>query len=115
MTRYFLSFNGRLNRKELITRLSLLIFSSGTPIIIITELLAPIKNEVFSGILFILLVVTLAVVFIGSLSIQARRWHDTDRSGWHVLLNFTPGVSALCFLFLIFCPGTPGQNQYNKP
>jgi uncharacterized membrane protein YhaH (DUF805 family) len=47
-------------------------------------------------------------VLLPSLGVLVRRLHDTDRTGWWVLLGWVP------FLLLVFCclDGTPGPNKY---
>ena len=45
------------------------------------------------------------------LAVSARRFHDSGRSGWLVLLLFVPllnlfGIALLCV------PGTPGPNRF---
>ena len=52
------------------------------------------------------------VSFIPLLSVQVRRFHDQDKSGWFSLLGFVPVVGALIvFLFMCF-DGTPGPNRF---
>ena len=48
-----------------------------------------------------------------SLAVQVKRWHDRDKSGWMVLINFIPIVGF--FWTLIECgflDGTPGPNRF---
>lgn len=48
-----------------------------------------------------------------SLALQAKRWHDRDKSAWFVLVNFIPLVGAIwSFVELCFLKGTEGANQY---
>jgi uncharacterized membrane protein YhaH (DUF805 family) len=47
------------------------------------------------------------------LAVQAKRWHDRDKSAWWVLINFIPVIGF--FWSIIengFLPGTPGQNRF---
>ena len=41
-----------------------------------------------------------------------RRLHDTDRSGWWMLIIFIPILGALILLFWMILEGTRGANQY---
>lgn len=43
-----------------------------------------------------------------------RRLHDTDRSGWWLLLGFVPFASLVLLVFLLL-PGTPGGNRFGTP
>lgn len=41
----------------------------------------------------------------------ARRFHDFNFRGWWSILTILPGVQ----LFLLFMPGTKGENHYGIP
>src|SRR5919107_5806283 len=57
------------------------------------------------------LLATLALL-IPSISVSVRRLHDTDRSGWWLLLGFIPVVGVIV-LIIFFCQrGTVGSNQF---
>jgi len=51
-------------------------------------------------------------VIIPRLAVTVRRLHDTNRSGWWLLLAFVPVGGAI--LLLVFCAldSQPGENQY---
>ncbi|MFL0356037.1 DUF805 domain-containing protein [Erythrobacter sp. GH1-10] len=51
-------------------------------------------------------------IFIPSLAVQVRRFHDQDKSGWFVLLGFIPLVGGLIVLVFMCLDGTRGPNQY---
>jgi uncharacterized membrane protein YhaH (DUF805 family) len=51
-------------------------------------------------------------VFLPGLAVAARRLHDTDRSGWWLLLALIPIVGWLVLIFFMVQPGTPGPNQF---
>jgi uncharacterized membrane protein YhaH (DUF805 family) len=45
--------------------------------------------------------------------VQIKRWHDRDKSGWWVLINFVPCIGGLWSLIECgFLKGTDGPNQY---
>ena len=49
------------------------------------------------------------------LAVQVKRWHDRNKSGWMVLINFIPLVGAIwAFVELGFLRGTTGPNQYGE-
>lgn len=51
-----------------------------------------------------------------ALAIQAKRWHDVDKSAWWILIGLVPAVGALIALvFNGFIAGTPGQNRFGSP
>jgi uncharacterized membrane protein YhaH (DUF805 family) len=52
------------------------------------------------------------VHFIPSITVGIRRLHDTDRSGWWLLLLFIPLIGVI-WLIVLFCfEGTQGTNSY---
>jgi uncharacterized membrane protein YhaH (DUF805 family) len=63
----------------------------------------------------LLTVAGLAVIW-PSLAVQAKRWHDVDKSAWWILIGLVPAVGGLIALvFNGFIPGTPGPNKYGNP
>ena len=57
-------------------------------------------------------VVVIAFVWPG-LAIQAKRWHDRDKSGWWILINLIPFVGAIwAFVENGFLRGTAGVNRF---
>ncbi len=53
----------------------------------------------------------LLATLIPSISVGIRRLHDTDRSGWWILLAFVPLVGIVLLVFFVL-EGTRGPNQY---
>ena len=51
-------------------------------------------------------------IFIPSLAVQVRRFHDQDKSGWFVLLGFIPLVGGIIVLVFMCLEGTSGPNSY---
>ncbi|MEZ0244288.1 MAG: DUF805 domain-containing protein [Sphingomonas sp.] len=49
---------------------------------------------------------------IPTIAVMVRRFHDQDKSGWLVLLNFVPFVGGLIVLVFMLLPGTVGPNRY---
>jgi uncharacterized membrane protein YhaH (DUF805 family) len=56
---------------------------------------------------------TLAVLIPG-IAVSVRRLHDTDRSGWWILINGIPLIGVIVFLVFTAQAGTPGDNQYGS-
>ncbi len=50
--------------------------------------------------------------FIAWLSVSIRRLHDTDRSGWWLLLIFIPIIGMLILLCWLIKKGTHGKNRF---
>ncbi|MBC2777559.1 DUF805 domain-containing protein [Parasphingopyxis marina] len=65
------------------------------------------------GIITMILVIGLALaLFVPSLAVQVRRFHDQDKSGWFVLLGFIPYVGGIIVLVFMCLDGTPGPNRF---
>ncbi|MDS4012838.1 MAG: DUF805 domain-containing protein [Candidatus Accumulibacter sp.] len=55
------------------------------------------------------------IILVPSLSVGARRLHDTNRSGWWQLINFVPWVGPIVLLVLLALEGTDGDNRFGPP
>ena len=51
-------------------------------------------------------------IIIPGLSVTIRRLHDTDRSGWWVLIAFVPILGVLILLVFMVLDSTPGRNRF---
>ena len=102
----YAQFSGRARRREywmfflfnLLVTVALLIVDA------ITGTLTPSGLGLLSGLY------TLAVLVPG-IAVSIRRLHDTDRSGWWLLIGLVPLLGIVLLVFMCF-DGTPGDNQY---
>ena len=62
--------------------------------------------------LTMLILLVMCVVGLSGLSVAVRRLHDTDKSGWMILLGLIPFIGGIIVLILMVMPGTPGQNRF---
>ena len=51
-------------------------------------------------------------VFVPSLAVAIRRLHDTDRSGWWMLIGLVPVIGAIVLVVFMVLDGTPGDNRF---
>jgi uncharacterized membrane protein YhaH (DUF805 family) len=51
-------------------------------------------------------------ILLPAIAVGMRRLHDTDRSGWWMLLSLIPFFGAIVLLIFFCLEGTSGQNQY---
>ena len=51
-------------------------------------------------------------VFVPSIAVSVRRLHDTDRTGWWLLIAFIPLIGAIVLLVFVLLDSTPGDNRY---
>ncbi len=56
--------------------------------------------------------IVVLALFIPSLAVQVRRFHDQDKSGWFVLLGFIPYIGGLIVIVFMCLPGTVGDNRF---
>jgi uncharacterized membrane protein YhaH (DUF805 family) len=54
------------------------------------------------------------VTFLPSLAVGVRRLHDTDRSGWAILLVLIPIIGWVLLIYWFASRGTAGQNQFGS-
>jgi uncharacterized membrane protein YhaH (DUF805 family) len=46
------------------------------------------------------------------LAVEARRFHDQNRSGWLVLINFVPYVGVVIVYIMMLIEGSSGENRF---
>jgi uncharacterized membrane protein YhaH (DUF805 family) len=51
-------------------------------------------------------------ILLPGIAVTIRRLHDTDRSGWWILVGLVPIIGGLVLLFFMIQDGKPGENQY---
>ncbi len=101
-------FSGRARRKEYwyFTLFSILI---SIALAIIDGLLGTFNSEAGTGLLG---GIYSLVVLIPSIAVSVRRLHDTDHSGWWLLIALFPCIGAIVLLVFMVTDSTPGDNQY---
>ena len=52
------------------------------------------------------------VVFLPSLAVSVRRLHDTNRSGWWLLIGIIPLIGAIVLIVFAVQDSTSGDNSY---
>jgi len=53
-------------------------------------------------------------VLIPSIAVSARRLHDTNRSGWWLLISLVPLIGAIVLLIFMVLDSQAGKNQYGS-
>jgi uncharacterized membrane protein YhaH (DUF805 family) len=104
----YLVFEGRARRKEywFFILFNILI---GIGLAIIDNMTGTLNPETGTGLLSG--IYSLAVL-IPTIAVAIRRLHDTDRSGWWLLLAFVPLIGGLVLLVFFVLDGTPGSNRF---
>ncbi len=70
-----------------------------------------VDNIVLSGMPILNGIATLALLLPG-IAVGVRRLHDTERSGWWMLLILVPLVGAIVLIVWFATRGTVGQNRF---
>jgi uncharacterized membrane protein YhaH (DUF805 family) len=53
-------------------------------------------------------------LFLPTLAVAVRRLHDTDRTGWWVLIGFIPLIGWIIYLVFVCQRGTEGPNRFGQ-
>jgi uncharacterized membrane protein YhaH (DUF805 family) len=104
----YATFEGRARRKEywffvLFYALAIVALA------IVDDIVGTYREEVGFGLLTAVFVLA---TFIPTLAVTVRRLHDTNRSGWWVLLEFVPIVGGLVLLVFMMLDSQPGANRF---
>lgn len=75
------------------------------------------ESDMFDALTFLLIPWGLysLYLFIPALAVTVRRLHDTDRSGWHILLGIIPLIGSIFLMLWYATRGTSGPNRYGAP
>ena len=106
--RKYATFEGRARRKEywffiLFNVLAVVVLG------IIDVVLGTSSKEAGLGLLS---GIYLLAVLLPALAVTVRRLHDTDRSGWWILIEFIPLIGGLVLLVFTLLDSTPGSNRF---
>jgi uncharacterized membrane protein YhaH (DUF805 family) len=110
LTKKYATFAGRARRKEY--WYFILFYCIALIALAVVDSIAGTFSEeaeigLFSG-LFVL------ATIVPSLAVTVRRLHDTDRSGWWILINFVPLLGALVLLVFTVLDSQPGANRFGE-
>ncbi len=106
----YVVFNGRSRRKAYwFFILFYIIFF--VVLVFIDGMIGNLNEEIGLGILSGIFVLAMIIPYI---AVAIRRLHDTDRTGWWLLIGFIPIIGGIWLLVLMVLDGTSGQNQYGS-
>ena len=66
------------------------------------------------GVTIVSIIVALGL-FLPGLAVAFRRLHDTDRSGWWILIGLIPLIGFIVLLIFFVQKSDPADNQYGPP
>ncbi len=78
-------------------------------------LLNSLTNNALSNIIIFLMGGAEAILGIASFTASIRRLHDTERSGWLILLGLIPIVGAIILIILYCQPSVKNTERFNAP
>ena len=99
-----LNFNGRASRSAY--------WWYALALFIVDVVLNIISSVAGSSALTLLISLILIVVGLSGLSVGVRRMHDTDKSGWFLLLGLIPLVGWIIVIVMLCASPTPGPNRF---
>jgi uncharacterized membrane protein YhaH (DUF805 family) len=117
--RRYAEFSGRSRRKEywMFILFTVLVYCVLFGLILAGVRTDPdVATEPAMGVLAAAGSILLGVFVLGSiiptLALTVRRLHDSDKSGWLILVQFIPYVGSIILLVLMCLDGTRGENSY---
>ena len=110
MTKKYLDFSTRAQRKEF--WFFVLFYVGGVFILTVTDIAANTYDEE-SGI-GLFTSIFLLLTFIPYLAVSVRRIHDTNRTGWWVLIVIIPLIGAIWLIVLYCLRGNQGENKFGE-
>jgi uncharacterized membrane protein YhaH (DUF805 family) len=66
------------------------------------------------GLMIVLVIAYLGLFLIPGLAVTVRRFHDQDKSGWFILLNFIPYIGGIIVFIFMCLEGTKGPNRFGE-
>ena len=118
--RRYADFSGRSRRKEywMFALLFVIVYAVGFALLMAGGMSMDATGQAAPGAMFYLGAGLLGIFVLGSfvpaLAVQVRRFHDQDKSGWFVLLNFIPYIGGLIVLVMMCLEGTKGPNRFGE-
>ncbi|WP_454879082.1 DUF805 domain-containing protein [Sphingobacterium detergens] len=106
----YANFEGRARRKEywmyMLAQFILIL-----ALVIVSAIFYAISSTLGGLIYGIIGLVSLALI-IPTLAVTVRRLHDTNKSGWFILVSLIPFVGGIYLFYLEILEGDKGPNQY---
>lgn len=107
----YANFDGRARRKEY-WQFVLAYFVAYLALYVVAFILTKISGAL-GGLVFGIIGLASLGLLIPNIAVGVRRLHDTNKSGWFLLLAFIP-LANLYLLYLMIIEGDKGPNQYGE-
>lgn len=103
-----LKFDGRIRRMGW--------WIAGIGVSIVSGVVDSILDSDLNFLLVLVFGVIALAIWVISISLSVRRWHDLNKSGWWLLINLIPVLGWIYSLVMLgFMPGDSGSNSYGPP
>ena len=80
--------------------------------LMLANIIASVLDSVIFGDIPVLYLIIMLALLVPSITAGVRRLHDTDRSGWWLLLGLVPFVGVIVLIVFLCQRGTVGPNQF---
>ena len=107
----YADFSGRARRKEY-WYFILINFLINMGIAFVSGLIGGMSQDPSMTLAMVMLTLYNLAVFIPSTAVGVRRLHDTNRSGWWLLISMIPLVGAIVLIIFFVEDSQPGPNEY---
>lgn len=107
------SFSGRIGRQTFWLKGVLLLTAIAIALVVALVLVATATES--AGLVILLTIVAYVAYVWAPLAVSIKRWHDRNKSAWHVLIGLIPIIGGIWALIETgFLRGTEGPNRYGK-
>ena len=107
-----LDFKGRSNRTEYWLFILTYVIALVAAIVVDILLFNGLENMTSLGVTGPAYWLVILALLIPGLSVSIRRLHDTNRSGWWILISLIPLIGGLVYFVFSLLPGTQGPNRF---
>lgn len=104
----YLQFSGRSNRSEYWYFVLFHVIFVIVALILDTVMGSSLAGTPY-GMIYLLYVL---VTFLPGLALTVRRLHDTEKTGWWVLISIIPIIGSIWLIVYLATEGTKGENKY---
>lgn len=83
--------------------------------VVLIAVVAAGRSYVFISVIGVFFLIYGLATFIPGLAVMVRRLHDSDKSGWWLLIVFLPWIGVIVLFIFLLLPSSPGINQFGPP
>jgi uncharacterized membrane protein YhaH (DUF805 family) len=107
----YADFSGRSRRKEY-WMFTLMFVLAIVALSVVTGILGAFNGPEPTKLFVVPVGLLILALFVPTLAVQVRRFHDQDKSGWLVLLGLIPYIGGIIVLVFMCIGGTRSTNRF---